>query len=223
MVNKPLAEKKLIGRSLDKLLGICEFALMDGVLESDEADNILKWLNNNQHCLESWPANILYDRLTACLQDGRLDPDEQSDLIGLIAGIIKREASSGEAQRKALLKSGYRAPGELKPGEYVSPSLESPLNQPPPAIEFVKKSFVFTGVFDFGSRESCIEATEAMGATVNKSVTKKLDYLVIGNVGSDEWRFASFGNKIMKACEYRDSGCSLAVISENHWKQALSI
>lgn len=221
MTNKALAETKLIGRSLDKLLGICEFALMDGALEPDEANDILKWLDQNKHCLGVWPASVLYDRLTLSLQDGQLSEDEQSDLIGLIAGIVKKDAARGNEQRKALHKTGHRLPGELKADEYISQSVVSPFNQPEPEIQFDGKTFVLTGIFDFGTREECSIAIEQLGGIVNPRITKNLDYLVVGNVANDQWRFVGFGNKIMKACEYRDSGNPLVIVSENHWAKAI--
>lgn len=222
MVNKMLSEKKLIGRSLDKLLGICEFALIDGTIDPQEAEDILMWLRQNQHCLEVWPASVLYDRLTLSLQDGKLSPDEQCDLIGLIATIIKKDSVRGDEQRKALHKSGYRQPGELNPDEYVSPSVTSPFNDPEPEIVFADKTFVLTGIFDFGTREECSAVIQRLGGVVNPRITQKLDYLIIGNVANEEWRFAGFGNKIMKACEYRDNGFPLAIVSEKRWTKSIS-
>lgn len=55
------------------------------------------------------------------------------------------------------------------------------------------------------------------GGYTLKDVTKKLHYLVIGNIGSEVWKHSTFGNKIAKAVEYRDKGREIVIISEAHW------
>jgi len=48
-------------------------------------------------------------------------------------------------------------------------------------------------------------------------VTKKLNYLVLGSYVTDSWAHETFGRKIEKAMDYRDSGVPLAIITEEHW------
>jgi len=186
--------ERLIQRDIDQLLGICEFALQDGMIDQSEAENILAWLNAHKNCLDTWPANILHDRLREMLADGVLDEQEQGDLLGLVLRIAQPRSEDGRAIPAAL-----------------------PLNDPPPPIEFHGKNFCFTGVFEFGKRTLCQEATTKRGGACLPGITKKLHYLVIGNVGSETWRHSSFGLKIIKAVEYRDSGLPIAIVSENHW------
>lgn len=185
---------RLIKRDIDQLLGICEFALQDGHIDQSEAESILGWLNNHRACLETWPASVLFDRLRAMLFDGVLDDDEQGDLLGLVMTIAKPRDSGGLIVPSSL-----------------------PLNSPAPDVVFDSRNFCFTGVFDFGSRADCQAAIAARGGTPSAGVTKKLHYLVIGNIGSEVWKHTSFGNKIAKAVEYRDSGTPIAIISESHW------
>lgn len=188
-----------IKRDIDRLHGICEFALSDGCIEPDEAKWIFEWLTAHAEILDTWPANILYDRLTAMLADGVLDQDEQRDLLDIVMQIAR-----------PTQEDGTRAASTL------------PLNAPPPPIEFSGRSFCFTGVFDFGSRAQCQAAVERLGGIVADGITKKLHYLVIGNVGSEMWRHSTFGSKIAKAVEYRDAGISLQIISETHWVASIA-
>jgi hypothetical protein len=60
-----------------------------------------------------------------------------------------------------------------------------------------------------------------LGGICIHNVTKKLHYLVIGNIGSETWRHSSFGSKIAKAIEYQERGARLAIISEQHWTEHL--
>lgn len=190
--------KRLINRDIDQLLGICELSLQDGTVDQGEAEAIMAWLGNHKACLDTWPANVIFDRLRMMLSDGVLDQDEQRDLLGLILRIA--------APRNDCLKI---VPAAL------------PVNVPQPRIVIPERRFCFTGVFDFGSRDECIAAVEARGGRALKDVTKKLHYLVVGNIGSEAWKHASFGNKISKAVEYRESGVPLAIVSETHWSSSL--
>lgn len=191
--------KRIASRGIDQLLGICELSLQDGCIDQDEAEAILTWLSNHRECLDKWPANVLYDRLRCTLSDNRLDDDEQKDLLDLVMSISRPRADSG----------------------VIVPS-RLPLNDPVPEIVVAERCFCFTGVFDFGSRAECIKAIAARGGVADKGITRKLHYLVIGNIGSEVWRHTSFGAKIVKAVEYRDAGCPLAIISENSWAASIA-
>lgn len=189
--------ERLVGRDIDQLLGICEFALLDGYLDAGEAERIYAWLQSHRACIDTWPANVLYDRLSAAFSDGRLDPEEERDLLGLILSVANP------------LKDGGNVPASL------------PLDVPAPEIVFAGRSFCFTGVFDFGTRNMCQQAIVGRGGVAMDSVTKKLHYLVIGNVGADTWKHSSFGNKIAKAIEVQAKGVGLSIISEGHWRASL--
>lgn len=185
---------RIVKRQIDELIGLAKGALLDGKVEQHEADGILAWLHGNMECLDTWPASVLYDRLRAMLADGVLDPDEAGELLGLLMQIAA-PAGVGAAP----------APSTL------------PLTAPAPEILYPGRSFCFTGVFEFGSRADCHEAVLARGGEPAKGVTKKLNYLVIGSVGSDFWRHSSFGTKILKAAQYCEEGAGIAIVSEAYW------
>lgn len=190
--------KRIIQRDIDQLLGICEFALLDGHIDQGEAEAIYEWLRNHRACLDTWPASTLYDRLCAMLADNHLDEDEQRDLLGLVMQIARPRT-----------EEGLMAPTTL------------PLDDPAPNIIVPDREFCFTGVFSFGSRRECTDAVIRLGGIPANGVTKRLDYLVIGSIGSEAWRHTSFGTKILKAVEYRDGGQPLAIITEEHWVRTI--
>jgi NAD-dependent DNA ligase len=189
--------ERLIQRDITKLTGICELYLQDGHISQDEAEDIFVWLKNHAGCLDTWPANILYDRLRIMFADGALDSDEQKDLLSIIMNIGRPRTNDN----------------------LIVPTL--PINDPAPDVLFETKNFCFTGVFDYGSRSDCMAVTQQLGGIISKGVTKKLHYLVIGNIGSEVWKHTSFGLKIAKAVTYREAGAPIAVIAEPHWTKHL--
>lgn len=107
--------------------------------------------------------------------------------------------------------------------EFVSKELlqsdNSPFDRPQPPIEFLYKSFVFTGKFSFGSRKTCQQAVIERGgqAPSKKSVSRNTDYLVIGCEGSRCWKKGAYGNKIESAIISRREHGSPSIVSEEHW------
>ena len=101
----------------------------------------------------------------------------------------------------------------------------SPFDDPAPVIDFADKTFMFTGKFDFGDRSACQAAVEARGgrAPETKTITTDIDYLVIGTAGSKAWKMGAYGNKIEKAILLRREQGAPAIISEDHWRQAMNI
>ena len=63
---------------------------------------------------------------------------------------------------------------------------------------------------------------EKLGAEAG-SLTQKTNVLVVGIYATDSWKHSSFGNKIMKACEWRDGGLPIRIVSELHWKSFITI
>jgi hypothetical protein len=167
---------RFLERDITQLAGICEICLQYGRISQEEADGILLWLNNHRLCLDTWPANILYDRVRMLLADGALDSDEQGELLSLIMRVARPWLTD----------------------LWVKPSC-LPVNDPLPDIIFEGRSFCFTCVFDFGPRAVCQAAVIERGGTAVNNVTKKLHYLVIGNVGSEIWKHTSFALKIARA------------------------
>jgi NAD-dependent DNA ligase len=108
---------------------------------------------------------------------------------------------------------------DLKPKETNSTTL--PLDAPAPdPILFSEHSFAITGRFAYGTRRKVKEAIETRGGTTSDSApTRESHYLVIGIFASRDWYNTNYGRKIERAVELRDSGCGIAIVSEEHWKK----
>ncbi len=52
------------------------------------------------------------------------------------------------------------------------------------------------------------------------SVSKSLDYLVIGTYVTDSWMHESYGRKIEKAMNYRAAGVPINIVTEERWAEA---
>lgn len=101
---------------------------------------------------------------------------------------------------------------------------QSPFDCPQPEIHFANRTFIFTGKFSFGPRKGCQDAVTGRGGSApdQKSVSREIDYLVIGTEGSKAWSKGAYGNKIEQAILSRRDHGAPAIISEAHWAAALS-
>lgn len=187
-------------RQVDELIGLVKGVLADGHVAEGEARFLLDWLTTNVDARDTWPASALYPRLARALSDDRLDADEESELLALLAQTVGGNAPArGEASMATAL----------------------PLDDPPPEVVFAGRTYAFTGKFYAGTRDWCeLQVTQRGGAIA--SVSKKLDYLVIGEIGSRDWIHSTHGRKIEKAVELRNGGARLAIVSERHWQARLA-
>lgn len=189
-------------RQIDELIGIIKGVMADGMVHQGEVEFLIRWMESNAASLDAWPAKAIYPRLLAALADNNMDLDEEREIMDILLATV----------------GGNTAPmrGEL------SDSTSLPLTDPVPIITFSGQLFCFTGKFNSGTRDWCESQVSAKGGSPSGTITKKLHYLVIGEVGSRDWRHSTYGRKIEKAIEYNDSGGRIAILGEQHWFEQLN-
>lgn len=83
------------------------------------------------------------------------------------------------------------------------------------SIEIPEHAFVLTGEFEYGSKENVQKYIESNGGICKSTVSSKVHYVVMGNLGSPDWSFGNYGNKVKKAKELQANGKAISIISEN--------
>ena len=163
----------------------------DGKINQQEAECLLNWLVQCQSCSDNPMIENLLERVDEMLSDNILDQDEASELFQLLNAISGEKSELGEVAKTSSL----------------------PVDKPMPNIQFDGMSFLFTGTCAYGPRKKCQEVVDGLGGVNAKSVTKDLDYLVLGTYVTDSWIHESFGRKIEKAMKYRDEGLPIIIIT----------
>jgi NAD-dependent DNA ligase len=189
-------------RSADMLVGIAAGIVADGVVTQEEANFLHQWMESQLAHVEDPVINLLYQRISLMLQDGVLDAEESAELLDTLRGFTGIRPSAPESQP-------------------FTSSSTLPLNQPEPDIIPDGKVFVFTGVMAFGPRKECERLIRERGGAISAGVSKKVDYLVVGSIGNEQWRHSSYGTKIIRAVELRESGVPIAIVSEDQWQRVL--
>lgn len=186
--------KNIQDRQIDTLIGLSKGITADGKVDQSEAQFLHSWLIQNAHSQNPLVINLL-SKISRMLEDGFLDVAESTELLNLLRGFSGDEGEIGEVAKATTL----------------------PLCQPAPSILFSTSTFLFTGTCAFGTRKECQEVIETLGGVNAASVSKKLNYLIIGTYVTDSWAHESFGRKIEKAMGYRGNGLPLSIVSEEHW------
>ena len=185
-------------RNVDELVGIAMGAAADGEVNQKEAEFIAQWLEAHREIINDYPANLIYGRLKEMLSDGVLDNQEKVELFELLNDL------SGGASIATDIKSMA-----------TTLPLDAPMTDP---IAINGFTFCLTGQFAAGTREHLHNVIRDLGGYVDKNITKKTNYLVVGLVGNENWIHSSHGRKIEKAVVYRDEkGTGISIVSEEHW------
>ena len=188
--------KNIDDRQIDTLIGLSKGIIADGKINQLEAEFLQNWLIQNSQASSNPIILNLLEKVDVMLNDGILDNEEVAELHSVLKNLSGDSSEFGELAKTTTL----------------------PINEPMPPIIFENRSFLFTGTCAFGYRKQCQDATEALGGLIAKSVTKSLNYLVLGHYVTDSWAHENFGRKIEKAMEYRDKkGVPLVIITEEHW------
>lgn len=188
-------------RQIDTLIGLSKGIISDGIVNQSEAEFLLTWLIQNYQASKNPLLLNLLNKVEEMLADNFLDEQESMELLNILKSLSGEESSRGELAKPSSL----------------------PFCSPKPEVKFKDKNFLFTGTFVYGIRKNCQKLVLELEGQVSKSVTKNLDYLVIGSYVTDSWIHETFGRKIEKAVKYREEGVPLKIISEDLWIKSAGI
>jgi len=72
-----------------------------------------------------------------------------------------------------------------------------------------------TGDFFCGDKIDVAQMLTQQGAIIDPKVTMKTDILIIGGMGSEAWKYGSYGRKIKMAMDLKSNGSAIQIIHEN--------
>lgn len=210
-INRNFSIIRLTNRTIDELIGLCKGIQADEIVNEDEVHFLAQWLDKSREVINVWPVNVLASRIEKILEDNIIDDNEKKELLGLLYDI------TGCIPEHELINY---ATGEIIENlSHMSTLL--PLDKPTPSIIFDGKQFCLTGKFCYGTRNKCEEEIKVRGGQTQSNITQKTAYLVIGLLGSTDWKHSTHGLKIKTAIELRDKGWPVSIVSEEHWVKHL--
>lgn len=197
-MHNQLGGDRITARQVDELVGLARGVAADGDLNVAEVEFLQKWLAANLAVSDQPLIGTLYRRINDVLADGQLDTEEKTLLLDTLNSFSSRDFELGEVLKSSTL----------------------PLCDPAPSLTFAGTNYCFTGTFIYGQRKACEAAVVDRGGRAG-GLGRKTDVLVIGAYATESWKHSSFGNKILQACEWREQGSPIAIVSEQHWTKHL--
>jgi len=185
--------------SCESLLHVIGAIISDKHLHDSEINFINGWIKAYPSAALSWPGSIIVKQVNQILSDGLITEDERTYLLNTLSEIL---AGSLNKVADAVEKVDFQL-------------------DEPGMIEFSSHTFCLSGNFLFGDKDRCIEEIKKRGGKILEGPTKKLNYLIVGSLGSDQWKHGNFGTKVEKAIKYRADGIPLKIVHEETWAKFL--
>lgn len=188
-----------VNQACESLLDIVGAIVSDRQLHDSEIKFINEWIKVHAAVSSTWPGNVIAQQVRQILADGFISEDERSYFLSSLT-----EISAG------ALKNISEAVEQV---DFHPDSLDT--------IEFASHTFCLSGNFVFGDKDKCADEIIKRGGLMLAGVTKKLNYLIVGGLGSDQWKHGNFGTKVEKAIQYRSDGIPIKIVHEESWVKFL--
>jgi NAD-dependent DNA ligase len=173
-------------RKIDEFIGICKGVLADNEFNESENNTLIKWLNEKQ----------INDLQVKEIQKNLTNNNDLKNLQDMLKRYI-----------------GY----DMQEFGIMNASTSLPIEKMLLPIKFKDKSFCLTGKFAsaIGNREKIASLIKDQNGIIKSNVILDLDYLVIGELGNQDWIHSNSGRKIEKALKYREKNkTGIKIISE---------
>lgn len=187
-----------ITSDLQLLQGICYGILADGVINDKEIFELNDWLNKHSHLSSYFPYDELKEILRKIVQDNRIDDDERVILKAYFYQFVKLREESNHCKIRDEIMN-------------IPITMLYSFN---PMIEFNEKVFCLTGKFKGGKQEDLIKNIDGRGGLCSNGVSKKVDYLIVGDNGNEAWAYACYGRKVEQAINLRKTGHNILIVNE---------
>lgn len=194
---KAYRSEAVIDRQIDELIGVIKGVTADGIVTQAEVEYLLCWMDANRKASTLWPAKVIYPRLVDAIHGGAMSIEKESEILDLLIRAVGGNTATRDGHESNSSKLPYTG-----------------MNTP---VTFEGLHFCFTGTFASGSRNWCHGKVVERGGNSVGTISKKLNYLVVGDIGSENWLHSTHGRKIEKAVKYNADGCNIAILSEEYW------
>lgn len=187
-----------ITSDLQQLQGIFHGILSDGDLNDTEIFKLHEWLSENEHLNSYYPYDEIRSIVLSVVSDKKIDDEERMILMAFIKQFV-------ELSNNDVKESIEKATADINISGICAID---------PEISFQNKTFCITGIISRGTRSELQNAIKEKGGIPVNSISKKTDYLIIGDTSNACWSYACYGRKVEKALDLRKSGHNIILVHE---------
>lgn len=187
-----------ITSDLQQLQGIFHGILSDGELNDTEIFKLHEWLSDNEHLNSYYPYDEIRSLVLSVVSDKKVEEEERLILMAFIKQFV-------ELRNNDVKASIIKATADINISGICAVD---------PEIIFENKTFCVTGILSRGTRIELLNAIKDKGGISVNSISKKTDYLIIGDTSNACWSYACYGRKVEKALDLRKSGHTIVLVHE---------
>ncbi|NPV51730.1 MAG: NAD-dependent DNA ligase [Candidatus Methanofastidiosum sp.] len=198
----------IITSDIQRLHGILHGILSDNNIALDEIKALGRWLEENEHLVKTYPYDEIYSLIISVLSDNVLSDDEKKFLKLFFSEFVDINNCPTNIDLKEIL--------QLKQNITING-----ICSVCPEITIVNNVFCFTGISSKTTRNTIADTIESLGGLYKNSVTKKTNYLIVGNEGNPCWSFSCYGRKVEAAVNLRKEGHQILIVHENDFWDVL--
>jgi len=154
---------------IQELQGIASIMIYDGKIDDSEIEFLERWVLANNDYLHEFPLSDLKELFYNITTDGIVDSDERKTLLAFLESIA--DAPEGNPVVENIFHNDSK-------------------------ITFSNKNFLFTGELEFGSRDLAQSKVNDLGGVCQPRITLTTDYLIVGSLGSEFYKYGRYGSKI---------------------------
>lgn len=189
---------------MQKLHAILAAVAADSIISVEELKGISKWLDSHQHLKDCWPYDEIESLILGVLKDKTIDSEEHKMLLEFFSEFV------AIMDNKTIVNPIVEA--EKNIGGLCSVC---------PEINFPEAVFCVTGESFRYKRADFEEVVKSLGGQVASSVTKKVNYLIVGGEGNQNWAYSCYGRKVEQAVKLRKGGHKIIIVHENDFHDAV--
>ena len=195
----------LITSSIQTLHGVIHGILANNKVTDAEIANLQVWMDDHSVLKGTYPFDEIYSLVFSVMEDGTITDDERNILIAYFSEFVDtRNSYNLNEIELADLRQSYSVQGVCAKD---------------PDILVIGKTFCFTGASSIATRNEIESIILKHGGLFVNSVSKKVQYLVVGADGTPCWAFSCYGRKIEKAISLRKTGQPIIIVNEHdYWK-----
>jgi hypothetical protein len=189
---------------MQKLHAIMAGIGADGVISVEELKGLLSWIGEHEHLKTCWPYDEVESLVLGVLADKKIDPEEHAVLMRFFGEFVS------VLDNKTIVNPAF-----------FDGSNVVGLCSVCPEISFADAVFCLTGGSFKYTRNEFESVIETHGGKASGTVSKKVNYLVVGGDGNPCWAYACYGRKVEKAVELRRLGHPIVIVHENDFHDAV--
>ena len=151
-----------------ELLGLLRGITADQSLVDDEVERLRFWARRAEKWTH-WPLSEVRHRVEQAMRVGYVEEEERQNLMGVAQRLVGGNPAETGAVR------GLPVQPEVTEGE----------------IPVAGSRLCLTGQFVSGPRSHCERRTKEAGGEVAGNVSKKVDFVVVGDIASRDWTYST--------------------------------